>query len=300
MGRLAFDGTGISSFSFPVSTEVTHIEFWTFRNCLKITQFSLPPSIQYIEGGAFENCINLKTFSISEYSELISIGPSVFRNTSLTTFYLPRSVEEISNYAFSFIRNIFQITFPSNSNLRLISDHAFRENGMTEIVLPKLLEEIDDQAFASCSYLTTVTFSEDSQLSYLGAEAFRDCNLLTRITIPQGVSLIRRGTFSGDYSLQEVVLLAEEIIVSDTAFEGCEQLSFIQVSDCKAVEFRHDIKCKEIDSSGGLSGGIIALIVILVILAVLGGGYGLYFFYMKSRIRLQTGAAFQPITDDLE
>ena len=204
----------------------------------------IPEGIVSISDNAFANS---QVKNITLPSTLKYIGNSAFFNcTNLVSVSIPAGVTEIGDLAFSLCQKLEQVTFNAkDSKLVKIGESAFSDClTLTSINVPYTVESVGKEAFLNCRSLSTVNFdyivvttNEDntttttlvakSKLTELGESAFYNCNGLRRISVPNGVSVIRERTFYNCYQLANVefdVSLSAVRTIETQAFYGCTSL----------------------------------------------------------------------------
>ena len=169
--------------SVKLPTSAKRIEGDALRNCLYLTDITIPEGIERIENGwsdngykgAFSGCAFT---SITLPNSLTYIGWYTFRESGLTSVDLPEGLVEIGKQAFASCSSLTSVTFgpnlktigseafkscPNLSTLRLptslvsIADNAFQDNSaLTELRIPSSVESIGASAFAACSNLRDV------------------------------------------------------------------------------------------------------------------------------------------------
>lgn len=150
------------------------------------------------------------------------IGMSAFgRCTNLAgSLIIPEGVEYIGNEAFDHCVNLTgSLSLPST--LKEIDDRAFFYNRFTcELSLPDNLERIGSEAFAQCrGFYGALRLPE--KLKKLEFQAFSGCdNLSSNLEIPQGVTIIPEGCFSGCWLGGTLTLHDGITAIEDRAFEG--------------------------------------------------------------------------------
>ena len=192
IGEYAFKNSSISEISLP--SKVKTIKYQAFKNCVNLTNITLPEGLQEIKEEAFEAekpvagdttvVIKGKNFqaSFSTFSgrnlsnvtlpEGMVTLPCIFNNATFTPGYvlsIPASVTTIADYAFSGVTGLKTVTF-TGENLTTIGEYAFKNSSISEISLPSKVKTIKYQAFKNCANLTNITLPEG--LQEINAEAF--------------------------------------------------------------------------------------------------------------------------------
>ena len=168
-----------------------------FRNCIALTDITIPDSVTKIGGWAFDGCDRLKSITIP--SNVKSIGECAFRDcTGLTNITIPSSVKSIGWSAF------------------------LGCTGLTSITIPDTVTSIGQSAFCDCSNLTSVTIPKG--VTEIGCNTFMDCTRLTNVTIPKSVKTIGEDAFKGCRSLTDIYVNQPEsttLFANASVPKGC-------------------------------------------------------------------------------
>lgn len=186
---------GIITFEKPV----TFIGNMAFYQQSKLQSIVIPNTVSTIGKKSFESC------------------------KGLLSVKLPHSLTSIDAYAFQSCSSMKALMFPDNvleigENAFVLCENAFENN---TLVLPKKLQTISSYAFQHCK-LRSVIWNED--LNYIGASAFGS-NDFEEISIPGCLKSSGFLSFSSCELLKKVELQEGVTIVGDRCFVGCEKLS---------------------------------------------------------------------------
>lgn len=173
-----FSGGGLKTLTFASDSPLTTIGSLAFaRN--QLACISLPDTVETIGDAAFYSNQQLKNVTLS--SGLKTIDDSTFQDCRLETLTLPQGLETIGAAAFAENNLAGTLTIPGL--VTNIKNDAFRNNAVTRLVIEKPVGtpstlKIQDRAFIAV---------DDTR------------NLITRITIPAGVTISDDVTTMGYY-----------------------------------------------------------------------------------------------------
>lgn len=204
---------------------------------------------------------------------MTSIGKSAFAERALTSITLPESMANIGDYAFEGCA-LTSIVLPES--VTSIGDYSFANcSEMTGFIIPKSMTSIGYWAFKTCyfkkgafvnnsglkssdnwgatlvdtetddgllisgnviiwcrKWATSITIPQG--ITSIGDGAFSGCTSLTSVTIPEGVRSIGQAAFSDCTSLTSITIPRSLTRISDLAFRRCESLSAVYISDLSA------------------------------------------------------------------
>jgi len=243
MGKYAFKGSGIESITFEENSQLTSIAYYTFYECDRLRSIVIPASVTSIGEGAFMYCTSLQSVIFEENSRLSSIGWRAFDNsTSLESIEIPASVTSIGRYALTYCSHI---TVNSNNTKYSNDEHGvlFNKNKTTLVQypanstettyeIPASVTSILGYAFYACDSLESVTFEENSQLASIANSAFAGSWSLKSIEIPDSVTSIGEGAFSGS-GIESITFEENSQLtkIGDMVFMDCHSLSSIQIPE---------------------------------------------------------------------
>ena len=200
---------------------VTSIGDYAFNGCGGLTSVTIPDSVTSFGESAFYNCRGLTSVTIG--NSVMSIGDLAFSGCNgLTSITIPDSVTSIGRQAFSGC------------------------NGLTSITIPDSVTIIGEDAFQGCRklqdiYITDISaWCNISGLYYLmgygtsDKKLYINNELVTSITIPNGVTAIPSYAFSGCNGLTSITIPDSVTIIGEDAFQGCRKLQDIYITDISA------------------------------------------------------------------
>ena len=183
--------------SITVANTVTHIDTFAFSQCTALSSVTLPEGLVSIGNGVFSECTALSNIALP--STLTSIGASAFRDcATLKQVQFPRSLSKLGNYAFQ-NSGLENVTFEAGITLSEISECAFAETQIVNLVLPSSIQKISYSAFAHCTNLQSISLNN-------------------------GLQTIEDMAFGGISQLEELVIPATVINMTELAVDECSTL----------------------------------------------------------------------------
>ena len=218
--------TGLTNVT--IGNRVTSIGDWAFGNCTSLESITIGNGVTSIGERAFWKCTSLTNIAIP--NSVTNIGNSVFCEcTSLTGVTIGNSVDYIGQGAFEGCFSLSSIAIPDS--VSYIEFHAFYGcAGLSNVTIGSGVTNIGETAFVGCSSLMSFDVDNNNQLYsseggvlfnknkthlitcpggysgnysipdgtiYILVHAFEDCTSLTGVTVPDSVTSIASGAFSG-------------------------------------------------------------------------------------------------------
>lgn len=265
VGSYVFSGcTALQSVTFREGLE--SIGSYAFSGCKALSELSFPASLKQVGAYAFSNCNNLGNIAFSEGLE--SIGQYAFSACcALPELVFPDSLQEIGRYAFkdcnslrrvifgtgvsgytlddvslvfSYCHRLVEIINPTSSRLGSLSTVLGVYSSKNE---PTHIHRVGDYLFFEgeneyclIDYVGSETVlnlpeSYQGHTYKIAAYAFEGRNLVTDVTIPDGVTEIKKYAFNELSALKTVVLGNGVKRVRENAFRACYELTTVALGN---------------------------------------------------------------------
>ena len=223
---------------------ITSIDAQAFKDCVSLTNVSMPNTIKTIGTFAFSDCYSLRNITLSENLETIKKG--AFMDTRLSAVTIPNKVKKIG-YAAGDDSHIVQNASQQASNISKY-EGVFENSDLITVTLNEGLEIIGARTFNYCSKLSGLT--TPSTLKVLGYEGaayvlygdsssptfryvntnigvLQNCTSLSSVTLNEGLEIIGNNAFRGCSSLTSVTIPSTVEAMYMNVFEGCSSLRYI-------------------------------------------------------------------------
>lgn len=206
-----------------IPQSVTGIADYAFAGCRKLTSITIPDGVTTISKGTFYDCRNLSSITFGENSNVTTIEASALYNCeSLLTLTIPKSMERIMSLPAPYA--LTSITVEEGNK-------RYRSVGNC------LIDTQDKTLILGCK---NSVIPSDGSISKISSGAFRNCNGLTHITIPNGVTTIGNSAFQNCKNLKSVTISKSVTTIGDMAFADCTSLKTIifegTIEEWKAVK----------------------------------------------------------------
>ena len=255
--------TGKKDKNFRIIDGVTNIGGGVFRDCINLTNVTIPDSVTSIGNCAFEDCVNLTNIVIPD--SVTEIGYWAFSGCkSLTSITIPDNVSKIDSGTFNGCASLTAINIATGNQSYVSVDGVLYNKDKTAIIcypegkkdnnykildsvtsidqytfsnclnllnitIPNSVTIINNEAFCNCSSLKNVTIPDS--VTWIGTNAFSNCSSITSVTIPNSVTSTGDGIFKGCVSLTSVTIPNSLTSISGSAFNGCTRLTNITIPD---------------------------------------------------------------------
>lgn len=237
--------------SIIIPNGITSIQDMTFEGCSNLTSITIPSSVKLIES-AFVGCSKLTNVYISDIAAWCNIK---FKSETFNPLYyahnlylngeliknliIPDTVTSIGQYTFYGCNRITSLSI--GNNVTSIGKYAFSDcNSLTSITIPNSVTLIDSCAFFNCNKLTgvyisdiaawcNIKFSYASNPLYYAHNFYLNGNLVTDLTIPEGVTSIGSYAFISCNSFTSVTIPDGVTSLNEYVFEDCSNLASVTI-----------------------------------------------------------------------
>lgn len=228
IGAEAFAGSAVETVDLYYTTETIGAE--AFRDCLGLTEITLPASLKSVGAGAFRGCANLKDVTI--LCDPAILPEDVFEGTAYTAepvVEMPMEASPEGDFEFdadtgmitAYLGDAVDVVIPrtiGGAAVRGIRQNAFdRARDYTDtdvatnrtdwlrlrsVVIPETVETIEDSAFSYCQQLKLVVCY--APLKSTGRATFMLCRGLRDVLFVNGVKEIDNYCFESCTALERV------------------------------------------------------------------------------------------------
>ena len=214
--------SSLTSITIPES--VTSIGYEAFYGCSALTSITIPNSVTSIRNYTFKNCSALTSITIP--NSVTSIGERAFENcSSLTSITIPENVTSIGDHAFYDCSSLKSVVW----NATNCTDFRFDQSTVTSITFGNSVKHIPAYLCYRMENLQSVVIP--NSVTSIGMGTFSGCSSLTSITIPNSVTSIEDATFDGCSSLTSITLPNSVTSIGYSAFYGCSSLTSITIPE---------------------------------------------------------------------
>ena len=247
-----------------IPESVTQIDFDAFRNCKGLEELVITQNVKELYGKSFEDCINLKSISVDErnthYDSRNNCNAVIKSRANELVLgcintVIPDTVVRINEFAFSECPS--KVILPESVTSIDFMAFSYCSN-LEELFIPHSTTEILDMAFFYCANIKKIAVDSRNEVY----DSRNDCNAIIETAInklivgcyntviPDDVCIIAGEAFAYLDKLTDIRIPESVIIIEESAFEECENLTIYCYSGSYAEKYakENDIKYKLIDN----------------------------------------------------
>ena len=187
-------------------------------------KYSIRKGVKIIGDWAFSDCNSLTSINIP--NSVTTIGDSAFWGCdSLTNINIPNSVTTIGNWGLGACKSLTSITIP-NSVVIIIGNPFYGWHGILNNESKAFIYEdhvlFNNNKTLLIAYRAKETnYTIPNSVTTIGEGAFSGCKSLTNINIPNSVTTIGKGAFSHCDSLTSINIPNSVTTIGEGAFADC-------------------------------------------------------------------------------
>ncbi|MBQ7353721.1 MAG: leucine-rich repeat protein [Clostridia bacterium] len=225
---------------------VIRINSYTFNDCSRVTEITLPVSVKYMENSALLGAGNeeydysgysfprLKLYYEGTLTDWMNMSLGQHSNTGQTALYIngervedlviPDDITEIRSNIFNFC--IFD-SVTIGSHVKKIGSNAFYFSDIHKLTIEEGLEEISSSAFYGVTDFSELTLP--NTLKKIGKFAFFGTKI-SLLTIPDSVEYLGSNAFASCDKLLVVNMGSGLCYVGSQVFNSCDSIQIINFS----------------------------------------------------------------------
>ena len=263
IGKLAFQFTGLTSFTFPETASKITLPSSNanlFKGCTKLANVEISSKIESVKQ-VFEGCPSITSVTVADKNQNLKAENGVIYNLTDTTiqyvctkmnltatngeYTIPSGVTALGQSAFQGHSEIKKLIIPST--LTSIGTYAFADcTGLEEVVFAYnfSVTSLPNLMFQHCSALKKIsvqnqdgTLTENKlpdKITKVGTQTFLGCKSLTQLTLSSNFKTLSTSSFA--YTGLTSITLPKVTKIGTNAFQGCEDLAEV-VLQAQVTEF---------------------------------------------------------------
>ncbi len=201
---------------------------YAFSGCEKLTAVTLPESVTSLGEYAFAWCYKLAKINLP--SGITALPEGALMSTVLSKLALPEGLIDIGKDALSGITKLKTIMLPAS--LINIGDGAFSDNGLTAFEVAEgntafivrdgvLFDKGITKLWGYPNQSKAKEYAVPQGVIELDHGVFSGSKNLTRVTLPEGITVIPEGAFSGNVKNKMVIDLPDTLtMIEDHTFSS--------------------------------------------------------------------------------
>ncbi len=221
LGDSCFEYTYFKTFDFMMPTKLCGDNIMAYNTSLK--QATIPENLTEIPNGLFRGCSYLQEINLSEH------------------------ITKFGDYAFTGCRNIPHINIDEKI-VTYIGDGALSGIDQFDTLHFEKLEYLGKGAFSDCKQLKEITFQPSCPIDSIGSNTFQNCESLTAIELPYGVTSIGDYAFSGCKNLKNVTIRGKLKEIGMYAFQKSGIESFEMPNTVESVGYSTFAYCESLQT----------------------------------------------------
>ncbi len=206
-----------------------------FSRCERLTDINLPEGLSVIKKNAFNWCRNLRKVDIP--STVVEIGDHAYAGTMIVgaEFSLPDNLQKLGEHILKNANCDTKYSDIWHDGAIYVNNYLIGVDEETkgELVVREDTKLIADGAFRDCEYLTSIVIPEG--ITELGYSTFNGCKSLTEVRLPSTLTEIGKSLFWGCTSLENVVIPSGITELDSSTFNSCTSLKKVVLPENLSV-----------------------------------------------------------------
>lgn len=225
---------------------LTTIGASAFQNCYNMQTLTLPEGLTKIGESAFRSCRSLTSIALPSTLKVIELTTEATQDTigdkgACSVFFGCEALETLtipeSNRYYGTIDNVLyqkaEKTTIGAENNEVTTYVAVtllyapeRKAGSTDVVAPGTVTKVNAWAFFANQKVTSIAFGDiaDGVEFTIEENAFYGAAMLTKVSLPKGLTTIAKGLFRNCSTLEEISIPSTVTSIGNSAFSGCTNL----------------------------------------------------------------------------
>lgn len=195
-----------------------------FYNQNRLKSVTIPDTIAEIGEHAFERCSILTNLTISPRNTELNIGNEAFKSIGISSIDI-LNIYKLGSGVFSYCDNLTTATL--EEGITKIEDSTFYQSSLTNLTVPSTLTNVGAGSLAHTRISNNVYESIlEKNIDTIGSGAFAGTDLTGEIVVPNKVTTLGDGVFSGCIGITKATIEMNSITkLPNSTFENCTGLT---------------------------------------------------------------------------
>ena len=206
-----------------------------------VENVTLPEGLTTIDANVFRDCNDLKEIVLP--STLTSIGTNAFYDSGLVSITIPAGITTFGENVFVYCEELETVTFADGATT-VFEDMFYGCTALKNLTIPSSIKTFENDAFYGCKAVENIYFKGtltdwcdilfadvESHPMYLSGKLYINNQLITNLTIPEGITKINAYAFYNCDQLTAVTIPSTVENIGSYAFENCSSITKLNLKD---------------------------------------------------------------------